>query len=266
MGKFVEGRNRREQLSIELLNSIQLLNVTEIEVLQEVIFTIDIKYAQKKANLEPALVCALLLNHQQVPSLYATTSRGYNKQKAEYRKHYQTNIQENLLPWAIKQVLELNISRTLAQDEVIAENASMRKILAQSWREIEGKGRSKGEKSDIFDVLANLSLTNLVEQEVIKDAHSHIKNDYDSNSDRINLSDVCALVLNNEYVPTLYATNAKEYNQLKQIYITQHQTKVRQIIRGTVKQVNLEGSEHSFSQNNMAKNAANLRNINSWDS
>ena len=263
MGKFVKGRKRREQLSVELLNSIQLVNVTEIEVLQEVIFTIDTQYPQSKSNLEPALVCALLLNHPDVPSLYATSSRGYGKQQTEYRKRCQSNIQKKLLPRAIEQVLQLNVPRTLVQDTVIVENSSIRKILAQSWRAIEGKERPKVGESDIFDVLANLSLTNLVEQEVIKDADSHIQTDYASNSDRINLSDVCALVLNHENIPKFYATNAKEYNQHKHTYLTQYQVKVRKIIRRIVKKVNLEGSEHSFSKNNMVKNAANLPNVNS---
>ena len=72
--------------------------------------------------------------------------------------------------------------------------------------------------------------------------------------------------MNNENVPTLYATNAKEYNQQKQSYLSTYQVKVRKVIRQVVSQVNLEGSEHSFSANaTAAKNQANARNVQSWD-
>ena len=71
-------------------------------------------------------------------------------------------------------------------------------------------------------------------------------------------------VLNNENVPALYATNAKEYNQQKQSYLSTYQTKVRKTIRQVVSQVHREGSEHSFSAGSTAKNKANTRNVKTW--
>lgn len=264
MQDFVEG-NKHLQTQIDIFSQLELINVTEIEILQEVLLAIDTKYFEDKQNLDPALVCALLLNHPHISSFYATSPRGYRKQQAKYRQQCQPNVANGLLSWAIEQVRQLNTPRTLEQDLVIANSSVLKKVQAKSWRAIEKRERPRIGQTDIFDVLANLSLTNLMEQEVVKDAHSHIQTDYTSKSDRINLSDVCALVLNHENVPPLYATNAKEYNQHKQTYLAQYQTKVRKIIRKTVYQVNLEGSEHSFNLSAMAKTNANLRNVNSWN-
>ena len=174
-------------------------------------------------------------------------------------------MEKKLLPRAIKQVLKQNRLRTLEQDVVMARNSAFRQNRTDSWREIKHGKPIKTEQSDIFDLLANLSLTNLIEGEIVADAYSHIQTDYAASSDRIDLSDVCALVLNHETVPALYATNAKEYNQRKQSYLSNYQTKVRKVIRQVVSQVNREGSEHSFSANaTAAKNQANARNMKSW--
>lgn len=154
----------------------------------------------------------------------------------------------------------------ILQAVLLVINTQYFKERTDSWREIKHGQQTKVGTSDIFDLLANLSLTNLIEGEVIADAYSHIQTDYSTKSDRIDLSDVCALVLNHENVPALYATNAKEYNQQKQSYLSTYQVKVRKVIRQVVSQVNLEGSEHSFSANaTAAKNQANARNVKSWD-
>ena len=250
----------------ELAGQLKLINVSEIEILQAVLLVINTQYFKDKQYLEPALVCALLLNHVQVPSLYATSSRGFLKQQKEYVKGYQENIHKNLLPKAINQVLEQNSLRTLEKDVVMSRNSAFKQTRTDSWREIKHGKSVQPETTDIFDLLANLSLTNLTEGEVIADAYSHIQTDYIETSDRIDLSDVCALVLNHESVPALYATNAKEYNQQKQSYVSNYQVKVRRVIRQIVSQVNREGSEHSFTAYaTAAKNQANARNVKSWD-
>ncbi|MEM8674414.1 MAG: hypothetical protein AAGF83_11145 [Cyanobacteria bacterium P01_G01_bin.67] len=250
----------------ELASQLKLINVAEIEILQAVLLVINTQYFKDKQYIEPALVCALLLNHNQVPSLYATSPRGYLKQQKKYSKSCQQIIQKKLLTWAIEEVLKQNRLRTLEKDVVMARNSTFKQTRTNSWREIKHGKQTKTGESDIFDLLANLSLTNLIEGEVIADAYSHIHTNYAANSDRIDLSDVCALVLNHENVPALYATNAKEYNQHKQSYLSNYQVKVRKVIRQVVSQVNLEGSEHSFSANaTAAKNQANARNVKSWD-
>lgn len=249
----------------ELSNQLKLINVAEIEILQAVLVAINTQYFQERQYIEPALVCAQILNSDRIPSLYATSPRGYLKQQQEFTKKCRDIIQNKLLSRAIERVLEQKRPRTLEQDLVMARNSGFKKARIDSWREIKPNKPIKTEKSDIFVLLANLSLTNLVEGEVIADAYSHIQTDYRSASDRIDLSDVCALVLNHENVPALYATNAKEYNQHKQSYLSTYQTKVRKVIRQVVSQVNLEGSEHSFSANaTTAKNQANIRNVKSW--
>ncbi|MEL6439974.1 MAG: hypothetical protein AAFQ80_12055 [Cyanobacteria bacterium J06621_8] len=259
--------NHKAATQEELSSQLKLINVAEIEILQAVLLVINTQYFADKQYLEPALVCALILNHNQIPSLYATSPRGYLKQQKEYQKKCQDLMQDKLLTWAVEEVLQQHRPRTLEKDVVMARNSSFKQTRTNAWREIKHGKQTKVGRTDIFDLLANLSLTNLVEGEVIADAYSHIHTDYAANSDRINLSDVCALVLNNEQVPALYATNAKEYNHHKQSYLTTYQLKVRKVIRQVVSQVNLEGSEHSFSANaTAAKNQANVRNVQSWNS
>ena len=249
----------------ELSSQLKLINVAEIEVLQAVLLVINTQYFQERQYIEPALVCASILNHERVPSLYATSARGYLKQQQEFVKSCQDFIKRKLLSRAIEEVLQQKRLRTLEQDVVMARNSAYRQTRIDSWREIKPNKQIKTGQSDIFSLLANLSLTNLIEGEVIADAYSHIQTDYQSASDRIDLSDVCALVLNHESVPALYATNAREYNQHKQSYLSTYQPKVRRVIRQVVNQVNLEGSEHSFSANaTAAKNQANTRNVKSW--
>ncbi len=250
----------------ELASQLKLINIAEIEILQAVLLVINTQYFKDKQYLEPALVCAQVLNHPQVPSLYATSPRGYLKQQKEYVKLFKDDIQQKLLPRAIEKVLDRHIPRTLEKDVVMARNSAYKQERTDSWREIKHGKQTKVGASDIFDLLANLSLTNLIEGEVIADAYSYIQTNYSATSDRIDLSDVCALVLNHENVPALYATNAREYNQQKQSYLSTYQVKVRKVIRQVVSQVNLEGSEHSFSANaTAAKNQANARNVRSWD-
>ena len=258
--------NRQALTSEDIANQLKLINIAEIEILQTVLLVINTQYFKEKQYLEPALVCASILNNNQVPSLYATSPRGYLKQQKEYTKQCQELVTKKLLPKAIEEVLKQNRLRTLEQDVVMARNSASRQIRTDAWREMKHGQSAKVGQSDIFDLLANLSLTNLTEGEVIADVYSHIQTDYSDSSDRIDLSDVCALVLNHENVPALYATNAKEYNQQKQSYLSNYQIKVRKVIRQVVKQVHLEGSENSFSANaTVAKNQANARNVKSWN-
>ncbi len=258
--------NQKALTQAELASQLKLINIAEIEILQAVLLVINTQYFKEKQYIEPALACALLLNHNQVPSLYATSPRGYLKQQKEYAKRCKDNIHHKLLPETIEKVLQRNIPRTLEKDVVMTRNSAFKQERTDAWREIKHGKQTKVGASDIFDLLANLSLTNLMEGEVIADAYSHIQTDYSATSDHIDLSDVCALVLNHESVPALYATNAKEYNQQKQSYLSTYQAKVRKVIRQVVSQVNLEGSEHSFTANvTAAKNQANARNVKSWD-
>ena len=258
--------NRQALTPEDIASQLKLINIAEIEILQTVLLVINTQYFKEKQYLEPALVCASILNSTQVPSLYATSPRGYLKQQKEYAKHCKEVVTKKLLPKAIEEVLKQNRLRTLEQDVVMARNSASRQIRTDAWREMKQVKSSKVGQSDIFDLLANLSLTNLTEGEVIADVYSHIQTDYSDSSDRIDLSDVCALVLNHENIPALYATNAKEYNQQKQSYLSNYQTKVRKVIRQIVKQVYLEGSENSFSANaTVAKNQANARNVKSWN-
>ena len=264
MNEYPKGR--KALTAADLASQLKLINVAEIEILQTVLLVTNTQYFREKQYIEPALVCALLLNHTQIPSLYATSTRGYCKKQEEYRQKSQNLVSQKLLPCAIEKVLKQHRLRTLEQDMVMARNSTFRQNRTDSWREIKHGQTAKVGQSDIFDLLANLSLTNLTEGEVVADVYSHIETDYQDSSDRIDLSDICALVLNNPNVRALYATNAKEYNQQKQSYLSNYQTKVRRIIRQVVKQVNLEGSEHSFSTNaTVAKNKANARNVRSWN-
>lgn len=248
---------------LKIYANLNLINVTEVSIFQLVLEDILKNHFEDKHIIEPAAVCALLLNHQNVVNYYATSAKGYRNLCHIFTRDCKENITTKLIPWAINKVKALNQPRTLEQDLVIAQNSQIKQIRTQSWQSIENNKHPKVEEADIFDLLAKLSLTNFTEQEVVKEVYNHIQ-DLHSQQNPINLSDVCALVLNNSEVPVMYATNAKEYNQSRHKYLSKYQTKVRSIIRRVSKQVSLEGSEHSFSMNNTAKAKANQRNINSW--
>jgi len=86
--------NQNALTQAELASQLKLINIAEIEILQAVLLVINTQYFKEKQYLEPALVCALLLNHPQIPSLYATSPRGYLKQQKKYAKGYKENIQQ----------------------------------------------------------------------------------------------------------------------------------------------------------------------------
>ena len=257
--------NNNLSKNADIFSQLKLINVAEIEILKEVLLEIKTQYSEYQQILDPALVCALLLNHPNVPCLYATSPKGYGKLQAKYQQDCQQYVVEELLTWAIEEVRSLNQPRTLNQELVLTSNSALKEMRAESYHVIEDKKHSQVGNTDIFDILTTLSLTNIVEQAVIYETNSYIQSDYASSCDLINLSDACALVLNHKNVPTMYTTNAKEYNQYRHTYFTEYQTKVRSIIRRTVSQINLEGSEYSFIQNTMAKSNANRRNIDSWN-
>ena len=265
MQESSSNRNLSKNKNISLLNQLKLVNVAEIEILKEVLWEIKTQYAEDKHILNLALVCALLLNHPDVPSLYATSPKGYGKLQAKYQQEYQQYIVEELLTWAIEQVGNLNQPSNLNQELRMINNPALKKFWTKSGYEIEDAKHITISNSDLFEILAALSLTNIVEQAVIYETSSYIQSDFASSCAFIDLSDVCALVLNYEHVPVMYATNAEEYRHYRQKYFTEYQTSVRNLIRRTVSLVNLEGSEHSFVQNTMAKSNANQRNISSWN-
>ncbi len=238
---------------------------TKIRCVYPVFWEIKTQYSQEQQILDPALVCALLLNHPHVPSLYATSPKGYGKLQAKYQQDCQQYLVEELLTWAIEKVRSLNQPPSLNQDLLANRNWAWKKIGAESCPKIEEEEHPKLENPALNGILATLSLTNIVEQAVIYETNSHLQSDYASSYDLIDLSDACALVLNHQNVPTLYATNAEEYNHYRHTYFTEYQTQVRSIIRRIISQINLEGSKYCFLQNTMAKSNANRRNIDSWN-
>ena len=218
---------------VDVLLNIRLTNVTEIKVIQEVISFIDTKCSLHKDKIYPASVAALILNSENLPSLYATSSRGYNNQRLKFQDQYGVKVREELLPWAIDRVLKIeSASLSLSETTInLTQNAS--------------------KKFDIFEVLANIDLANVTEFQVIEEAFNHIRNNYPKAVGIINLSDVCALTLNHQDVPSFYATSASAYDRLKQTYKSQFQPQVSSIIQRVVAKVHAEGSEHSISQDSL---------------
>lgn len=222
---------------IDVLVDIRLTNVTEIKVIQEVVSFIDAKYQEHKTNIQPATVAALILNRQNIANLYATSYRGYNNQRLKFQNQYGVQVREELLPWAINEISREGLPQNLHQDLKMAINTPT--------------SQAQSDDLDIFMILANINLANVTEFQVIEGAFNYIHTNYPEAAGRINLSDVCALILNHEAVSSLYATSAEEYNQLKQTYLSQHQPQVSKIIQQMVEKVYSEGSEHSISQDSL---------------
>lgn len=236
--------------SVDVLLNIRLTNVTEIKVIQEVISYIDNKHLTEKAKIAPALVAALILNSPDIPSLYATSSRGYHNQRLKFQDRYGIKVREELIPWAIARVLQTESASTSLQQ--LANDSDS----------------NESQMYDIFEVLVNIDLANVTEFQVIEEAFNHVKTDYAQAVGRINLSDVCALTLNHQDVLSLYATSANEYAQLKQAYKLKFQASVSSIIHKVVAKVHAEGSEHSVSQDSLIAVNYQRRNrlTKSWNS
>ena len=229
---------------MDVLVNLRLTNITEIKIIQEVVSFIDAKYPQHKTKIQPATVAALILNRQDIPNLYATSSRGYHNQRLKFQNQYGVKVREELLPWAINEIFREELPQNLHQDLAMAMNNIP-------------ETQMPSKNTDIFEVIANINLANVTEFQVIEETFNYIYTNYPEAAGQIDLSDVCALILNHKAVSSLYATSAEEYNQLKQTYLSQYQPQVNKIIHQMVAKVHSEGSENSISQDSLI--AVNLQ-------
>ncbi|MDJ0593731.1 MAG: hypothetical protein QNJ72_27760 [Pleurocapsa sp. MO_226.B13] len=225
---------------IDVLADIRLINVTEIKIIQEVVGFIDANYQEHKSMIPSAKVAALILNRDEIPNLYATSFRGHNNQVLEFQNQFGIcgfKIRENLVPWALDKVIRAGLSQNLQQDLTMAIDTS--------------RSPTPLDDRNLLEILATIDLANVAEFQVIKEAVNCVNENYPQAARQINLSDVCALVLNHDAVTSLYATSAEEYDELKATYIAQHQPQVNQIIRQMIEKINQEGSEYSFSHDSL---------------
>ena len=225
---------------IDVLADIRLINVAEIKIIQEVVGFIDAHYQEHKSMISPAKVAALILNREDIPNLYATSFRGHNNQILEFQNQFGIGgfkIREKLVPWALDKVIRAGLPESSHQDLTMAIDPS----------------RSPTPLDDqyLLEVLATIDLANVAEFQVIKEAVRYIEEHHPEAARRINLSDVCALVLNHDRVTSIYATSAEEYEQLKESYIAQHQSQVNEIVHETVEKIYTEGSEYTFSHDSL---------------
>ena len=225
---------------IDVLSDIRLINVTEIKIIQEVVSFIDTHYQEHKSIIPAAKVAALILNRDDVPNLYATSFRGHNNQVLEFQNQFGMNgfkIREKLVPWALDKVIRAGLPQSLNQDLSMAIDAS--------------RSPTPLDDENLLEVLATINLANVAEFQVIKEAVKYINTNYPEAVRKINLSDVCALVLNNKVVTSLYATSEEEYNQLKDTYIAEYQPKINEVVCKMVDKIHNEGSEYSFSHDSL---------------
>jgi len=223
-----------------VLVDIRLTNITEVKVLQEVVSFIDTYYQEHKMQINPAEVAALVLNRQDIPSLYATSSRGYNNQVLEFQNQFGITgfkIKEKLIPWAIDKILRIGLPQNLYQDLEKAKNAA--------------RNPAKVDEESFLAMIGNLNLINVTEFQVIKEACSYIQSTYPECAERINLSDVCALILNHRSVFSLYATTAEEYKKLREVYLSEHQFQVNEVIEQMVEKIYGEETKLSISHDSL---------------
>jgi hypothetical protein len=157
---------------------------------------------------------------------------------------YGVTVREELIPWAIEEVLRKKLPQNLHPD--IANGFATPSAIA-----IDSSHQVLSQNEDILEILANLSLINVTEFQVIKATVNYIHLNYPQAVGRINLSDVCALILNHETVSSLYATSPEEYNLLTQTYLSQHQSQVNQIVEQMVAKVYSEGLEQPLNLNSL---------------
>ena len=225
---------------IDVLADIRLINVAEIKIVQEVVGFIEANYQEHKSAISSAKVAALILNRDDVPNLYATSFRGHNNQVLEFQNQFGLGgfkIREQLVPWALEQVIRSGLPKSLHQDLAMAIDTS--------------RSPTPLDDQNLLEVLATIDLANVVEFLVIKEAMRCVQEKYPQAARRVNLSDVCALVLNHKDVVSVYATSKEEYEQLKADYLEKHQSQLNQIIAQIVDKIYQEGSEYSFSHDSL---------------
>ena len=240
MSDLTQQKPSNEADFIDTLVDIRLTNITEIKILQEIVSFIETHYPEHKAQIKPARVAALILNRQDIPSLYATSPRGYKNQLLEFQNQFGISgfkIRKKLIPWAVDLSLRNGIPQNLSQDLVQAQDTMAKPV------EIDAQ--------NFLEFLSDVDLVNVTEFKVIQEAAAYIRVTYPEFVDRINLSDVCALILNHKSVCSLYATTAEEYARLKQVYILEHQFQVNEIVQQMVKKIYDEGSDTSVSHNSL---------------
>ncbi len=255
MSNFIQETQSGKIDLINVLVDIRLTNVTEIKVLQEVVSFIDTHYQEHKVHIKAASVAALILNRQDIPNLYATSPRGYNNQVLEFQNQFGISgfkIREKLIPWAIDKIIRTRLSQNLHLDLTEAKDNQISQIAVDN--------------QNFLEILANIDLANVTEFQVIEEAFNHIQQKFSGVAQQINLSDVCALVLNHKSVCSLYATTTEEYDKLKQIYLSEHQFQVNEIVHQMVEKVHSEGSELSLNHDSLiAVNFQRRKNVaQSW--
>ena len=144
---------------IDVLADIRLINVAEIEIFQEAVSFIDANYQEHTSMIPPAKVAALILNREDIPNLYATSVRGYNNQVLEFQNQFGIGgfkVREQLVPWAIEQVMRSGLPKNLHEDLSMASK-NIRKS-------------SSLEDQYLLEAFANTDLANVVEFLIIKEA------------------------------------------------------------------------------------------------
>ncbi|MEM8832118.1 MAG: hypothetical protein AAGE96_22615 [Cyanobacteria bacterium P01_G01_bin.19] len=240
----------------DVLPDIRLINVSEIKIVQEVVEFIETNYQEHKGAISVAEVAALILNRDDVPNLYATSIRGHNNQVLEFQNLFGINnfkIRSKIVPWALDKLIRAGLPKSLNQDLNMAVN--------------EAKSPKQANDDNLLDILTSIDLANVTEFQVIQEAVRCINAKYPKAARRINLSDVCALVLNNEVVTSLYATSEAEYNKLKEVYIAEYQSQVNEVVKRVVTKIYDEGSQYSFSHDSLLSVNFKRRNkiSNSWN-
>ena len=225
---------------IDVLANVRIINISEIKIIQEVVSFIETHYKDCKSTISVAEVTALILNRDDIPNLYATSKRGHHNQILEFQNQFGINgfkIKEKLVPWALDKVIRSGLSQNLNQDLTQAIDVSKRSAPLNS--------------ESLLEIAASIDLANVVEFQVIKEAVNHINLKYSQAAKKINLSDVCALVLNHDDVISLYATSEAEYNKLQDTYIAKYQSQTNAIIHKMVEKIYHEGSEYSLSHDSL---------------
>lgn len=240
MSDFIQEMQSMNVDFMGVLVDIRLTNITEIKILQEVVCFIDTYYEEHKTQINPAEVAALILNRQDIPNLYATSSRGYNNQVLEFQNQFGITgfkIKNKLIPWAIDKILRLELPQNLYQDLEKAKKAA--------------RNPTKIDDESFLAMIANLNLANVTEFQVMKEACTYIYNKYPDCTKRINLSDVCALILNHPSVFSLYATTDEEYEKLREVYLSEHQFQVNEVIEQMVEKIYGEETKLSISHESL---------------
>jgi hypothetical protein len=118
---------------LEILANLNLINVTEFQVVKATVNYIHLNYPQAIGRINLSDIFALILNHETVSSLYATSPEEYNLLTQTYLSQHQSEVNQ-IVEQMVAKVYAEGLEQPLNLNSLITANHQRRKKLTKSWQ------------------------------------------------------------------------------------------------------------------------------------